>query len=104
MTTKELFKEVFNGHENVMTPQVVKYTKLDENSGIEVSYGYFAEKKLWGVTVITDRKHDEERSRCFHDDRECSKYINKIENEFFQRTGEVPNVSYTNFGLNKMIQ
>lgn len=74
---KQLFKEVFNGNKNIITPNVLKYGTRGLFA-FEISYGDgFDGETIYGVTLINKetRKHNHELSRSFNTRGEVTDYL-----------------------------
>lgn len=98
MTTENLFKKVFGNSVNFMTPEPIKWVKLGSTSGIEVSYGTFSDKQLYGVTVILGENRQDDLGKVFMSLEECNSYLNKLE-EKYNELEEVPKVTYSPAGI-----
>jgi len=80
MTQKELkqqFQRVVKG-QNFMTPDVVKYVKI-ENGVVELSEGTgFRHEPIYGVTVVRDGENQHELSKCCNSMEEAMTYIETL--------------------------
>ena len=79
-TPKEIFREVYKGDPNFMTPNVLEYFG-NEKLAIELSQGRgIFTPDLFGVTVIENGQKGSDKSECFTERSEAANYIDKLLN------------------------
>ena len=78
MTAQEIIKTAYNGHANAVTPDVMSYTKLGENSAAELSRGEILWERVYGVSVVINGKPDTDKSISFDSLRHAEAYIETL--------------------------
>ena len=64
---------------NFITPYVLGYIKINNESVIEISKGEGIERKpVYGVTVLRDGSIDYEYSKCLHSIEELDNYVIRL--------------------------
>lgn len=105
LTARRMFKEKFHGDKNFMTPNVIKYGKINPLMGYEISwgygmelsgklqmnYGYNAHNKIYGLTILIGDKRKVYKpyelglknvSQMFYSYSEVLEYIEKLRVNF----------------------
>jgi hypothetical protein len=83
MTAKQIFKQVYKGGKNFMTPYVLSTSMKGKDCAVELSEGEgFDRNPIYGVTVV--RLKDGEwtacydESQCFHNKTLAQEYISQL--------------------------
>lgn len=80
-TASEICRNVYKG-KNFITPNIIEYIKLNDNSAIELSEGKgFTNNTLYGVSVVINNERSE-LSKCCDSYNEAINYINDIKKEY----------------------
>jgi hypothetical protein len=75
---KKMFKEVFKGKSNIMTPEVIRYGKKNEHI-YELSKGEGIDRKpLYGVTVLTINGERTDLGQAFPSQEMAERYIKSL--------------------------
>jgi hypothetical protein len=77
MIAEITFLSVVKG-KNFMTPHVLGYYG-NAKTAVELSQGTgFSHEKIFGVTVVLDGIHDNDKSKCFYSETEAINYIKQL--------------------------
>ncbi len=72
-----LFRRVFNGHRNIMTPTLVEFIDTGVYV-VELSKGDFLKRPLFGVTVLTYGGGKTKLDKSFQSEATAREYIEEM--------------------------
>ena len=73
---KQEFREVVKGG-NFVTPIIIDFIKI-KNGVCELSTGIIFGKKVYGVTVVINKKHEYDLSKLFTTKEEAIEYVETL--------------------------
>lgn len=79
MTAAQIFKSIYGGSKNFMTPNVDRYEEI-HNGAVELSSerGFLSDRMMYGVTVAKEGRRRDDLSRCFRNKRVREAYIHGL--------------------------
>lgn len=81
-----VFNDLYKGVKNCMTPNIIKYGKINDTLAYELSSGKFMNKTMYGITVISvmiDGFHqpNHDLSKAFQSLRDATEYVKELQEQ-----------------------